>query len=339
MINVDQPDKSKILRFIGRKPEKSNALMDKVREQELIAFRSWIRAAVKEPELLAATGDVEIGTTLPPEVIRHARSDRVLASFIDNIWSEMGRCINCHSPERNRRQIGRNGRTKADIDAISWIVPRDPRATLQELIDSGNIDTESPEDSQLLTKPAGIIEHGGGPKFFPGSPTYRNFLAFLEDFAAIREENYKAAKDLPPKPQEIVLLSEQQLRITEIPAAFAGMALQVNIHRLDPKTRQPSKERWATGFSQVNKQQSIWQNPIQVTAPAGSPREKEIRQRRQLPPGSYMIRILVDRSGKTAKEFTYELTEKEFVAAVDIQGEWKPGYQPPKVVQFPKARD
>lgn len=338
MLNIDQPDKSKILRFIARKPEKSNALMDKVREQEPVAFRSWIRAAVKEPELLSATGGREIGTSLPPEVIRHARSDRVLTSFIDNIWSEMGRCINCHSPERNRRQIGRNGRTKEDVDAISWIVPRDPRTTLQELVDSGNIEIETPEDSQLLTKPAGLIEHGGGPKFFPGSPTYRKFLAFLEDFAAIRKGTYKAATDLPPKPQEIVLLSEQQLRITEIPAAFAGMALQVNIHRLDPRTKQPSKERWATGFSKVNEDRGIWQNPIQVTARVGSLREKEIRQRKLIPPGNYMIRILIDRNAKTLKDSRYALTEKEFVAAIDIQGEWKPGYQPPLVVSFPKTR-
>ena len=242
--------------------------MDKVREQELVAFRSWIRAAVKEPELLKATSDVEVGTTLPPEVIRHARSDRVLSSFIDNIWSEMGRCINCHSPERNRRKIGRNGMTKEDVDAISWIVPRDPEGTLRKLVDSGNIDTDSPEDSQVLTKPTGLVEHGGGPKFFTGSPTYRNFLT---DFAAIENGKYDSAKDLPAEPKELVRLSEQQLRITEIPGSFAGLPLQVNIYRVDPRTRKPSTDRWATGFSRVNKERRVWQNPIQITAPAGSP--------------------------------------------------------------------
>ncbi|MBC8289725.1 MAG: hypothetical protein H8E37_05355, partial [Planctomycetes bacterium] len=341
MIDVDKPDESKILRFIGRKPEKSSSLMDKVRDQELIAFRAWIRAAVKEPELLAATSDVEIGTTLPPEIIRHARSDRVLSSFIDNIWSEMGRCINCHSPERNRRKIGRNGMTKEDVDAISWIVPRDPEATLRELVESGNIDTDSPEDSQVLTKPTGIVKHGGGPKFFTGSPTYRNFLTFLTDFAAIENGKYESAKDLPAEPNELIRLSEQQLRITEIPAAFAGLPLQVNIYRADSPTRKPSTDRWATGFSRVNKERRVWQNPIQITAPAGSPRGREIREgkRNQLPAGTYVIRILIDRAGKTEKDPSYQLSEKEFVATVEIRGEWKRGYQPPKIVRFPRARD
>lgn len=339
MIDVNKPDESKLLGFIGRKPEKSNPLIAKVRENELVAFRSWIRAAVREPELVKATSDVEVGTSLPPEVIRHARTDRVLASFIDNIWSEMGRCINCHSPERNRQKIGRNGFTKEDVDAISWIVPRDPAATLTELVDSGNIDTDDPSASPVLTKPAGLEDHGGGPKFFPGSPTYRNFLTFLTDFADITNGEYEKAGDLPKPAKEITLLTEQQLRITDVPAAFSDMPLQVDIYCRRPGTQQWSEHRWATGFSRVNGKRHVWQNPILVAAPADSPLAKEFRERKLLPAGEYRIRILIDRSGKTEKDPTYELSKAEFVAEVHISGNWKPGYQPPKVVHFPHARE
>lgn|GEM_PF-469538 len=339
MIDVDQPDKSKILRFISRKPEKSDPLLEKVRQTELVAFRAWIRAAVREPELLKATSDVEVGTSLPPEVVRHARRDRVLSSFIDNIWSEMGRCINCHNPDRNRQKIGRNGFTKEDVDAISWIVPRDPASTLRELVDSGNIDLDEPAASPVLTKPAGLEDHGGGPKFFPGSPTYRNFLAFLTDYADITNRKYAAASDLPDAPEEIALLSEQQLRITDIPAAFSDLPLQVDIYRRIPRTGKWSEHRWATGFSRVNGKRHVWQNPILVTAPADSPLAKEFRERKLLPSGEYRIRILIDRERKTVKDPTYELAEAEFVAEVQISGTWKPGYQPPKEVRFPPARD
>lgn len=339
MINVDRPDESKILRFIGRKPEKPDPLVEKVRQTELVAFRAWIRAVVREPELLKATSDVEVGTSLPPEVIRHARRDRVLASFLDNIWSEMGRCINCHNPERNRKKIGRNGFTKEDVDAISWIVPRDPAATLRELVDTGNIDIDDPAASPVLTKPAGLEDHGGGPKFFPGSPTYRNFLAFLTDFADITNGKYASAGDLPDAPEEIALLSEQQLRITDVPAAFSDLPLQVDIYRRIPRTEKLSEHRWATGFSRVNGKRHVWQNPILVTAPTDSPLAREFRERKLLPPGEYRIRILIDRDRKTAKDPTYKLGEAEFVAEVQISGNWKPGYQPPKVVRFPAARD
>lgn len=339
MIDVDRPDESKILRFIGRKPEKSDPLLEKVRQTELVAFRAWVRAAVREPELLKATSDVEVGTRLPPEVVRHARRDRVLSSFIDNIWSEMGRCINCHNPERNRQKIGRNGFTKEDVDAISWIVPRDPASTLRELVESGNIDLDDPAASPVLTKPAGLEDHGGGPKFFPGSPTYRNFLAFLTDYADITNRKYAAASDLPDAQEEIALLSEQQLRITDIPAAFSDLPLQVDFYRRLPRTGKWSERRWATGFSRVNGKRHVWQNPILVTAPAGSPLAKEFRERKLLPPGEYRIRILIDRDRKTVKDPTYELGATEFVAEVQINGDWKPGYQPPKIVRLPAVGD
>jgi len=339
MINVDNPDESKILRFISRRSEKPNPLIEKVRRQELVAFRSWIRAAVREPELLEATSDVEVGTTLPPEVIRHARRDRLLSSFIDNIWSEMGRCINCHSPERNRNKIGQNGFTKEDVDAISWIVPRDPAGTLRKLVDSGNIDTDDPSESPVLTKPAGLEEHGGGPKFFPGSQTYRNFLAFLTDYAAITNGTYKSPDDLPAPPEELVLLTEQQLRITHIPAAFSGMALQVDLYRWNRRTRKSPEHRWATAFSRVNGERHVWQNLIMVTAPTDSKRADKLRERRLLPAGPYLARIYVDRDRRTEQDATYKLGEREFVAQLKISGEWKPGYEPPKIVEFPRLRD
>ena len=337
MINVDKPDESKLLRFIGRKPEKPDPLIEKVRQTELVAFQAWIRAAVREPELLKATSNVETGTSLPPEVIRHARKDRVLSSFVDNIWNEMGRCINCHSPDRNRQKIGRNGFTKEDVDAISWIVPQDPAATLKKLLDGGNIDTSDPAASLVLTKPAGLEEHGGGPKFFPGSTTYRNFLGFLTDYAAITSGGYRSADDLPAPARELTLLSEQQLRITNIPAAYSGMALQVDIYRRDDSTRNWSDHRWATGFSRVNGKQHVWQNPIIVTAPADSPLTGEIRKRKLLPSGEYLIRIHIDRDRKTENDPTYEPGKADFVTEVEISGDWKPGYQPPKTVEFPKS--
>ena len=64
---------------------------DKVRQQEHDAFQAWIRAAVKDPDLLAAKSSESIGPKIPDEAIRHARKDRVLASFIENVWTEVGR--------------------------------------------------------------------------------------------------------------------------------------------------------------------------------------------------------------------------------------------------------
>lgn len=287
LINTQQPDKSRILQFISRSPEKKNPLLEQVRAAELQAFRDWIRSAVKNPQLLQAKTDQRIGTELAPEIIRHARNDRVLASFIDNIWSEMGRCVNCHHPERNRSKVGQHGLTLDDVNAISWIVPHDPAATPQQLVNSGNIDLTQPDQSPVLTKPAG--------------------------------------------------LSEQQMRITDIPMQYAGMTLQINLHHIDSASGQVSAERWATGISRVNPDNGIWQNPILVTAPVTADRAARFRRKPELPAGQFQVRLLIDQHNKLKHNPQTALDDSDLVATVSIHGEWKPGYQPPRIIAFPKS--
>ena len=90
LIDVDHPEKSKLLDFIARAPEKPGLIKPEVRKAELEAFKAWITAAVADPKLLAATTKLTVGPSVSDEVIRHARQDRVLQSFIDNIWLESG---------------------------------------------------------------------------------------------------------------------------------------------------------------------------------------------------------------------------------------------------------
>src|SRR5689334_25379841 len=42
LVNAEQPEKSKLLEFIARAPEKGDPLVAKLREQELTVFRTWI---------------------------------------------------------------------------------------------------------------------------------------------------------------------------------------------------------------------------------------------------------------------------------------------------------
>ncbi len=93
--------------------------------------------------------------------------------FCDAVWSQLERCANCHSPDRNTKQVEKNG------PEMSWIVPNDPNKTLSLLLERKLIDVEHPEESLLRTKPAGLTEHGGGAKFAVGSETDRRWLAFF----------------------------------------------------------------------------------------------------------------------------------------------------------------
>src|SRR6185369_12599109 len=125
LINVERPADSKLLTFISRKPAKEDALLAKVRSEEFAAFKSWIEAAVKDPAVLKAAAPAKpIGSNVPVEVIRHARHDRVLQAFTETIWAEIDRCIGCHSPEKNQKQMKEFG------NRVSWISPNDPAGTL-----------------------------------------------------------------------------------------------------------------------------------------------------------------------------------------------------------------
>ena len=68
MIDPDAPEKSRILKFIQRKPEENRLIPDKVRRAEFEAFRNWIVAAAKDPALRKVSKDVKAGPTVPDAI-------------------------------------------------------------------------------------------------------------------------------------------------------------------------------------------------------------------------------------------------------------------------------
>src|SRR6185295_15067372 len=145
LVNAEQPEKSKLLEFIARAPDKGDPVLAKVRAEELAAFRTWITAAAKDPAIASAPISKQpIGPAVPAEIIRHARRDRVLQSFVENIWIERERCAGCHSPEKNQRQVKQYG------EYISWISPDDPSGTLAKIIDHELINIDDPDKSKIL---------------------------------------------------------------------------------------------------------------------------------------------------------------------------------------------
>ncbi|MDG1893685.1 MAG: hypothetical protein P8J37_02135 [Fuerstiella sp.] len=337
LINMQKPDESKLLTFIHREPKNATPVSRKARQQEFTAFRAWVRAAVKDPAVASAKTDSDqLGPKVALEVIRHGRRGRVVGSSIQNIWSEMGRCVNCHSPELNRKQIGRNGKTKEDVDAISWIVLRDPSATLQKLVDSGNIDLEDPDASPVLAKPVGLEEHGGGPRFAVGSRTGKNFRRFLNDYAAVVNGEYASADQIPRPSNVFAVSTGQQLRIADLPQRPGKKLLRADIYGRDGDKW--SVAPWATAANPINGEREMWHSMVFATAQVGSDRAATLRKNPVLSDGRYLIKVYIDREDRLKKEQDYELGEAEFYGQVETDGEWKLGYQPPQIIHAP-AKD
>ncbi|MFN0021440.1 MAG: hypothetical protein ACKVP0_24580 [Pirellulaceae bacterium] len=331
LVDVKKPEQSKLLAFIARKPEKTSLVSDKVRQQEYEAFQAWIVAAAKDPKLAAAkTGDAKLGPSVDDEVIRHARKDQVLASFLDNVWSEVGRCAACHSPDRNQEQVKKHG-TK-----VNWIKLGDPQGTLDNLLTTGIIDADAPEQSLLLLKPTNQVKHGGGVKLVVGDRTYKQFRAFIEDYAASSAGKYKTAKDLPKERAEVSNVTDIWFKLEGVPAKYDQQLLQVDLFRWDEKTKAWSKDRWATGDRQFFGKGQLWQQHLSVTAPRDSARAKEVMEKPTLPAGKYLAKIYIDQTGKLQKNYLAGLGKDEFVGQLEFNSKWPAGYGAMTVAQFPQ---
>ena len=329
MIDTKTPANSKLLKFIARKPEKPSLVSDAVRQEEAGAFKAWIEAAVRDPKLLAAKpGAAAIGPHVSPEVIRHARQDQVLQSFLDNVWSEAGRCAACHSPDKNQDKVKKFG------ERVSWIKPRDPQATLKHIVDSGLIDTDNPEKSLLLTKPTVQVEHGGGQKAVVGDRTYKQFRAFIDDYAAIVNGKYRDAKSLPQPNPEASVVSEIWFKVEGIPANLDKLLLRADVYVKSGSGW--SKERVATGDRLIFGKGGLWQQHLSLTAARGSQRATELQRSQQLPAGRYLVKISIDRDGKLQKDFRNELTDGDVVGQVEVETKWPAGYGAMTVVKFPQ---
>ena len=332
LIDLKQPAKSKLLQFIDRKPEKPSIITEKVRAEESAAFRAWIEAAVKDPTLAAAKTTDTIGPQLPPEVIRHARQDRVLQSFLDNVWSEAGRCAACHSPDKNAQQVKKHG------EHISWMKLRDPQATLAHLLEHELIDLKEPEKSLLLLKPLNKVEHGGGVKMTYGDRTYQQFRRFIDDYAATKAGKYKVAKELPQPNNEAAAVSEIWFKLTDIPADYDKLVLRVDVYPYDEPQKKFSTERWATADRQVFGKGGLWQNHLSLVAPKNSPRAKELQRSATLPAGKYLVKIYLDRDDKLTKEYPAQLGAKELLTEIEVNSRWPAGYGAMTTVKLPKSQ-
>lgn len=332
MVDRAHPDESKLLAFISRKPDKPSIVTEKVREQEYAAFREWIVAAVNDPRLLAAkAGEASVGPRVPEEVIRHARQDRVLASFVENVWSETTRCAHCHSPEFNRGQIANRG--QEFVDRISWIVPRDPEATLRRIVAGGLIDLEDPAKSRLLTKPTVQVEHQGGIKMVVGDRGYEQFRRFAVDYAASAKGAYRTAAQLPRPSDEVAVLSDLFLRIEGLPEAYGKRLMRVEVHPWNEKDQAWSNECWASG-AWIATPQQFWQSPLHLTASRTSPRAQDLAEKK-LPPGRYLAKLYLDKKAVHQVKQPLVLGEVELVGQIEFESRWPSGFANKTVIHLP----
>lgn len=334
-IDIENPEDSKLLGFLQKQPDKhSDKLLEKVRKSEYESIRLWIETSLRDKKYRDAEPIVPADLRMSNDLVLHTRRDQVETRFVDAIWSQLGRCVNCHSPERNAKQVAENG------EQMSWIVPGDPGATLRLLVDRKIIDIDHPAESLLRTKPLELVEHGGGPKFLIHSSTDQQWMTFLTDFSnTARKDGYKVGDQLPAVEKKKSWLSELQVRVIDLPKEWAGKHMEVRLHRLS-KNGVSEEQYVAQGESSINPKGLLWQNALTIyaTKPTSlrkgiSEWEKPLSVSDTIPNGAYVLRVYLHDSGEASSDKPSQI-KRTWVGDLKVNAPWPPGYQPPKILSW-----
>jgi hypothetical protein len=332
LIDLKNPAESKILRLIqmGEKDDNKGAalLHEKVRKAEYEAFAAWLKACCADPKLRAAPklADADLAhPPRPPEVIRHARKDRLLQSFEQNVWAMRFRCMSCHvegSAENDKLR-------KEHGDRVAWMKKAGALATMNYLINETRlIDVQEPDKSLLLRKPLAEVKHGGGKKFLPGDLGYKGFRAWIEDYAAIRNDRYAAADDLPRPAGKLEQFgSDVWLKLADTPPAWGDKLLQVTLFAWDEQKKTWETEPIASSDRGVWGGGKLWQHNLTLMAAKDSPRAAVWKKGKPaLPPGRYLVKVHVDFKGRVAADWKAVLGEEEYVGQAEVTSRWPEGY-------------
>jgi hypothetical protein len=327
LIDLDNPEKSKILQLIGMGKEDAGAALihRKNRTAEYDAFAEWIRQSAADPKLrdLPKASDLA-SPTRPVEVIRHARKDRLLESFENSIWAMRFRCMSCHieGTAENRKLVEEHG------SRVAWFKKDGPAAALEYLASSRLINIEKPEKSLLLTKPLNEVEHGGGQKFNKGDQGYRAFLGFLEDYARIKKDAYTDAASLPKIDRDTLHFgSESWFKLTNTRPEWADRMLQVDIYAWNAKDGAWELSPIATSDRAVYGKGKLWQHTLTLSAAKNSPLAKSWKEvAAALPKGKYLVKVFVDARGRLGQEPGAVLGKEDFVGQAQIESAWPSGY-------------
>ena len=328
LIDLDNIEKSKILGLIemGKDDKtKGASIQQENRKREYDAFFAWLKASAADPALRNAAKvkpDEQAKPPHPVEVIRHARKDRLLESFENNVWAMRFRCMSCHS-EGSTQNVKL---AKEFGERVSWFKKGGPEETLDYLMQSKLIDVKQPDKSLLLTKPLNLVKHQGGVKFIVGDQGYKTMRAFVEDYAKIVGNKYTTVATLP-KPSAVASFgTDRWIKLTNTPPAWGDKVLEVRVFAWDDKAKAWEKAPIATTDRKVWGGGKLFQHSLTLLADKDSERAKAFKNKSALERGKYLVKVYVDAKDKLAKDWKASLGEQDYVGQVEVNSDWPDGY-------------
>jgi hypothetical protein len=330
MIDLNRPDVSRLLKLIRMSRPKTPLVTQSARNAEYDAFRSWIVSAAQNPSLLALPETAAPSKARAENaVLRHARIDTVLASFERNIWSQQGRCMGCHTPgtPENTEHVKKYG------ERVKWFVPDSPEETMKRVLAQNLVDLKKPEESLLLLKPLNKVPHGGGVKFLYGDAGYKQFRAWIEDYAASIKGDYKTARDLPAPSTISLVYTNCILNIVETPESWGDRLLTVDIYAWDSAKGTWAAKPIATGDRGVWAKGRSTNVLVFLAVPPNSAEERSAKAKPDLVPGRYLLKYYCDTTGALDRDYRRPANSPEFYQGQQtITSDWSKGWGSPTKV-------
>lgn len=365
LVNLEHPSESKILDLISmgdQDPDsKARRIHKKNREKEYEAFAAWIDSCCEDPSLKNGVADnkleKEAGPSKPLPVIRHARKDRVLDSFVRNVWSQRMRCFPCHTPAElnpenpmHKKPIERHADFVAKYGQRMNIFKDSPRATLQSLLASSSkshkkslplIDFEDPAKSLFLLKPTAKVpgkdangdlmsssslvpvSHVGGIKMHKDDHSYKAIMAWILDYAASKNGEYESLEDLP---LDNWYPTQHVLRIRGLPKTWPNLTtVQIFLHRWDDAAKEWQVEPFAFTQSKVTPRKIV-NGPLFVMANEDQ-HGKLNSEGETLEAAKVQLRVFLDRKDRVTEDATLMLNDQTADAVGTIRAKFGVGFK------------
>jgi hypothetical protein len=372
LIDVAEPSKSKILTLIDMSDRDRDPLAKRIhaktRQAEYEAFAAWVRACCDNEALVSRpplAADIVARPEPTDEVIRHGRKDRVLDSFVRNVWSQRMRCFPCHTPHEldssNPQHVKPKAKQRefvAKYGARMNLFKATPRETMNSLLASSRkksskrlplINFEQPPQSLLVLKPTAKlpprnedgsfqppsaltpVSHMGGLKMHVDDVSYKAVIAWIEDLASVQQGKYLTAADLPP---DNWYPTQKVLRIKDVPQSWpVGAPVQLFVYAAGD-TPDDGAESRPIAFTQgtITPRRFVNGPMILFSSPADSESSAGNRQAARLSPGKYQIRVFLDSDRQLAENPSMLLEDDDFQGRLVIDAHWNEGFKNAEVV-------
>ena len=366
LIDLEEPGNSKILKLIsmGNDDADENAKMIHagIRQAEHEAFAAWIESSVDDVKLrnLPPLQKEDLARPGPSdEVIRFTRKNRVINSFVRNVWTQRMRCFPCHTEhEIGVQQAAARKKHEewvAKFGDRMRIFKKTPRETIQYLVkQSANtpegslpmINLEDPAKSLFVLKPTSKLPpikegernptftepvyHMGGLKMHHNDHSYKAITAWIKDYSNVTSGKYKSVDDLPDDNWHP---TQKILRIKDIPESWAtGKTLQMFVY---PKNDHGNEQQQPVAFTQGTITPRHFANgAIILLSPV---KEDEFvawrKSKNRLPPDEYVVKVYLDQSGRLERDPTAFLGDEEYVGLIELKLDvWKAGFKNAKII-------